>query len=152
MSYNGQLAACPPGPLPDKTWTVWLGPVPSALTTFAVDSLKTEAEHPYGYEWTTTYNGEQVMAIKQHHTWTYHGGKLIKGICIPGITLYRPEKVGITGLENDFSEPNPDIAWFDNGVQPGGDLGLILGSAFAVIIVVILFFLAIRRVRNKGVK
>jgi hypothetical protein len=150
MSYNGQLAARPPGPLPDKTWTVWLGPVPSALTTFAVDSLKTEAEHPYGYEWTMTYNDEQVMAIKQHHTWTYHGGKLIKGICIPGITLYRPEKIGITGLENDFSEPNPDIAWFDNGAEPAAiDWPVVGGLAVVMAIVIALFIFGLRRFRSK---
>jgi hypothetical protein len=120
------------------------------LTTFAVNDLKVEADHPYGYEWLTTYNGEQVMAIKQHHTWTYHGGKLVTGVCIPGITLYRPEKIAITGLENDLSTPNPDIAWFDDGVQPGGDLELILGSALAIIVVIALFIVGLRRFKNKG--
>jgi hypothetical protein len=149
MSYHGELAACPPGPLPAKTWTVWLGPVPSELTAFAVADLKTQASHPYGYEWMTTYNGEQVMAIKQHHTWTYFGGKLVTGVCIPGITLYRPEKIAITGFENDLSTPNPDIAWFDNGVEPVGDLNLILGSALALIVVIALFIIALNRFKKK---
>ncbi len=149
MSYNGQLAACPPGPVPDKTWTVWLGSVPSELTTFAVNDLKTEADHPYGYEWMTTYNGEKVMAIKQHHTWTYHGGKLITGICIPGITLYRPEKIAITGLENDLSSPSPDIAWFDNGV-PGTNWTLVGGSGLAIAVLIALFVFGLRRFKNRG--
>jgi hypothetical protein len=117
--------ACSPGPAPANTWTVWLGAVPPQLTTFAVDSLKTEAEHPYGY------------------TWTYHGGKLITGICIPGITLYKLKKVGVTELERDLNKPNPDVAWFDEGEQ-SIDWTLVAGCGAAALGVILLFVLGFR--------
>jgi hypothetical protein len=150
MSYQGELAACPPGPVPANTWTVWLGPVPSQLTTFAISDLKTEADHPYGYEWLTTYDGQQVMAIKQHHTWTYNGGKLITGICIPGITLYRPKKVGLTEVETDLNSPNQDIAWFDDGnTLPPINTTLVTICGAAIITVIALFFLALRYFKKR---
>jgi hypothetical protein len=141
---------CPAGPLPSNEWTVWLGPVPSQLTQFAVKDLAQEAQEPYGYEWTTTYDGQQVMAIKQHHTWTYHNGKLVTGICIPGITLYRPKKVGVEETPVDLGVPNNDVAWFDEG--PGVSWTSVAWTAAAAAIVIALFFLAIRKMGKKPVK
>lgn len=140
------MATCPPGPFPANSWTVWTGPVPSTLTAFAIADLRTEAQHPYGYKWTTSYDGQSVMAIKQHHTWTYSGGKLVQGICIPGITLYRMKKVGISEVETDLSVPSQDVAWFDNG--PPVDWQIVVGSGFALTGVIILFVIAMRRIKK----
>jgi hypothetical protein len=140
------MANCSPGPFPTNNWTIWLGPVPPQLTTFAVDDLKTEAEHPYGFEWLTTeYNGQQVMAIKQYHTWTYHGGKLVTGICIPGITLYRPKPVVVTEtVAIDLNTPNTEIAWFDDGEQSTVDFILIAECLGGIAIIILLFILGVK--------
>ena len=142
--------ACPPGPFPTNQWSVWTGPVPAQLTQFAIHDLSQQAQHPYGYEWLTDYNGQQIMAIKQYHTWTYHNGKLITGICIPGITLYRPKKVGVEETPVDLSTPNSDVAWYDEGA--GTNWTTVAWSAGAVTLVVVLFFLALYKMRKKDVK
>ena len=139
---------CPPGPLPENIWTVWLGPVPTELTTFAVNDLKTQADHPYGFEWNTIYDGQQVMAIKQHHTWTYHGGKLITGICIPGITLYRQKKVGVTEVPTYLGNPNQEIAWYDDG-EPT-DWTLIGSITIGWLALIVLFMYVLRRLKGKN--
>jgi hypothetical protein len=144
------MATCQTGPFPVTGWVVWTGPVPHDLAQFAIRDLQDAAIHPYGYEWQTVYNGEQVIAIKQHHTWTYHGGRLVTGICIPGITLYRQKKIGIEETAVDTTVPNSDIAWFDDGAPV--DWVIVTGYAFALVAVWCLFLLALRRMNNRDVK
>lgn len=146
MTYNGELTACPLGPIPANNWTLWIGAVPPQLTAFAVSSLKTESEHPYGYEWTTTYDGQQVLAIKQHHTWTYNTGKFVTGICIPGITLYRPKKIGVQEVDTDLSVPNADIAWFDAGqdyLRPTS-WKMVTECAIVILLLIALFYFGLK--------
>lgn len=142
------MATCPPGPVPSNEWTIWKGPVPPSLVSWAVQDLRAEAEFPYGHEWTTEFNGQQVLAIKQHHTWTYHNGRLVTGICIPGITLYKPKKVGVEEQPVDLEKPDGDIAWYDEG--EGIHWPTIAWSAAGFAAVIILFFLALKFAKKKS--
>lgn len=87
-----------------------------------------------------------VVARKDHHTWTYKGGKLLTGICIPGITLYEPvlamaslagpegsRGVGDTATDS-LATPDPNVAAFTN--EPGTNWGLVGISALAAAAVV----------------
>lgn len=83
-------AACPSDPPAPDGYRVWTGRVPTELSQWAVDLLRHVNRYEYGTTWTMPFGGVTVLARKDHHTWTWRGGKLVTGICIPGITLYTP--------------------------------------------------------------
>lgn len=83
-------AACPGNPAPRAGYTIWKGGVPQELVQWAVTLRDNIRDWPYGQEWTMRWNDMDVMARKDHHTWTYQNGALKTGLCIPGITLYKP--------------------------------------------------------------
>ena len=89
--------ANPPSP---EGFKIWRGAAPdTALVQWAVDLR----DHwmmtaKYGDAQTLDYDGSIVLARKDHHTWTYKKGVLVTGICIPGITLYKPLSASIVGL------------------------------------------------------
>jgi hypothetical protein len=79
--------SCPQEPLPEG-WRIFRGSVPAALGQFAVDALARINSYEYGdIAGVTEYNGVQVAAFKSHHTFTWRKGKLVTGLCIPGISL-----------------------------------------------------------------
>lgn len=84
----GAATQCPGDPPAPAGFRVWTGPVPIELTQWAIDLLHHVNQYAYGTTWTMTYQGTDVLARKDHHTWTWRGGVLVTGICIPGITLY----------------------------------------------------------------
>lgn len=126
--------ACPRDPPPPPGFAYWKGPVPTELGLWAQRLLKVEGSVNYGYVWTTEYSGRPIAARKDHHTWTYRGGHLITGICIPGITLYRPIVLGEAVQTVDPTVPDPDLAMYNEGaptdwVAVGISGGAILGLA-----------------------
>jgi hypothetical protein len=92
-----------------------------------------------------------VVARKDHHTWTYKNGKLLSGICIPGITLYKPlltpslagppGKDLAKGVGDSLTTPDPTVAAYTN--DPGTDWGLVGLSAGAALLVVGAFWAGI---------
>jgi hypothetical protein len=144
-------AAMPPG------YQVWRGAVPKELTDWAVDLRNHVASFPFGTTWTREYNGKTVLARVDHHDWTYRNGQLITGLCIKGITLYSA-KLGGLGLVDtstaDDSDPlaTPDEsmsqALFDAdssaGMPPGPNWGRVAATGGAALLVVGLFWAAIR--------
>ncbi len=79
---------CPQEPIP-AGWHGWgAGRAPPELEAIAVRLKNHIDDFPYGEViQTIDYKGKTVGFFKSHHTWTYRGGKLVKGICIPGISL-----------------------------------------------------------------
>ena len=100
---------CPANPPSPPGFTVWKGPVPTQLTQWAMGLRDHIAPFPYGQTWSMPYNGATVIARKDHHQWTYRGGQIVTGICIPGITLYSQIPGGAGAMQN-AGDPlaNPD--------------------------------------------
>lgn len=94
--------SCPANPPAPPGYRVWRGPVPTELTQWAMQLRDNIAPWPYGQTWSMQYadptsgQTETVVARKDHHSWTYRGGQLVTGLCIPGITLYSPLPAGTT--------------------------------------------------------
>jgi len=104
--------------------------------------------HPYGTTWTMSYDGQDVMARKDYHTWTYKAGTLVQGICIPGITLYTPVAPA-TGLSavatvDDLSTPDPTAAAFGADDLQQTNWRLVATSAVVTATIVGLFWLGLR--------
>lgn len=142
-------AANPPSP---DGFRIWRKAAPTELAQWAVDlrdHWMTTAN--YGAVasrwWTDPATGTQqlVAARKDHHTWTYRGGKLIKNICIPGITLYEAiptaALTGVPGMGavDDLSTPDPNVAAFTR--EPGTDWSVV-GWTFAAAATVVAGFSA----------
>jgi hypothetical protein len=87
-SEAGAASSCATDPPAPAGYRVWTGAVPTELTQWAIDLLRHVNQYAYGTTWTMAYGGASVLARKDHHTWTWRGGVLVTGICIPGITLY----------------------------------------------------------------
>jgi hypothetical protein len=105
---------------------------------------------PYGQMWSLDYNGQTVIARKDFHSWTYRGGKLIEGICLPGITIYspKPAALGAAGLAaDDLTTPDPTAAMWS--VPPEStDWRLVAVSGVAIVAITAAFLLAIRAAGN----
>jgi hypothetical protein len=90
---------------------------------------------------------QYVVARKDHHTWTYRGGQLIQGICIPGITLYQQTTTSgaVAGVPrglaatDDLSTPDPTAALYSK--DPGTDWSLV-GWTFVAALTVVGGFVA----------
>jgi len=146
-------ATNPPSP---QGFKIWRGDVAPDLAQWAVD-LRDHwmATVNYGSVtstwWTDPKTGfaQIVAARKDHHTWTYRGGKLVQGICIPGITLYQqipgaaltgvPEGTG--AVADDLSTPDATVAAFTK--EPGTDWGLVGVCTVVAVGVVGAFFAGI---------
>jgi hypothetical protein len=102
--------SCPSNPPAPAGFRVWKGPVPAELTQWAMNLRDTVAQFPYGQIWTMSYQGAQVAARKDYHTWTWRNGALVTGICIPGITLYSALPTGQSVADPSPGDPlaNPD--------------------------------------------
>lgn len=122
------MASCPGNAPPPDGYKLWVGPVPPRLTEWAYDLLEhVQKPHPYGTTWQVAYGGETVVAVKEHHTFTFRNGKLVEG-CFQGITLYRPKQPGETPVTVPPVNPQ-DVAQYtlDNGI----DWGMVGISALA---------------------
>lgn len=127
---------CPHEPLPPD-WRVWRGPVPPELTRFAVEVRDRIGQYPYGRVVAALpWQGGHVGAFKSHHTWTYRGGVLITGICIPGVSLVVPVAATFGAMApsapaTDLDTPDPDLAVFPAEPSRAGPWVLALALAAA---------------------
>jgi hypothetical protein len=111
--------------------------------------------YPYGsIARTIQYQGQTIGAFVSHHTWTYRGGQLLTGICIPGVSLVIQQQstptTGTSGLgqvQDSIASPDPSAAvygaddvpqqaattdWPMVGVTAGAILVLSTGFALAL--------------------
>jgi hypothetical protein len=126
--------------------------VPDDLKSWAILVLQLVSQVDYGMTWTPPeevaqrYPGPPI-ARKDHHTWTYRKGRLVTGICIPGITLYKPMPSGVAGggyvLDPATSAPDPQLAVYDTAPTET-NWGLVVASGVAIVGVATLFALGIR--------
>jgi hypothetical protein len=119
-------APCPNNPPPRAGYVIWKGAVPPALVQWAMALRDNIKDWPYGQEWTMRWHGQDVLARKDHHTWTYRGGQLLTGLCIPGVTLYRlPQPAAASGrladampLDPATARPDPSLALYSVSSTP----------------------------------
>ena len=136
---------CPDNPPPRAGYSVWKGPVPRELTRWAIDLRDHVVSFPYGQEWTTRWGETDVVARKDHHRFTYRNGQLVTGICWPGITLYRPIPIGVTGLgdapvlDPATAKPDPQLALYTHPPPEQTNWGLVAVGGAAVATTVGLF-------------
>jgi hypothetical protein len=147
---------CPKNPPPPDGYAVWRNKaVPKPLVDWAVQLRdRWMPVHNFGDTTTLLYTdpvtgtAQVVLARKDYHTWTYHNGRLITNLCIPGITLYQSlltpalSGVGETPLEAaatfDESIPDPTAARFSGDL--GTDWGVVGATAAAAAAVVLAFW------------
>ena len=138
---------CPANPPPPAGYGIWRGAVPGPLVQWAVD-LRDRINHfPYGQQFFLDYGGQVVIARKDFHQYTYRNGRLVTGICIPGITLYQPvpATAGATALAgDDLTTPDPTAAVY-SGEAERPNWGLVALSAAAGGLVVAGFLAVLRR-------
>jgi hypothetical protein len=133
--------SCPANPPAPAGYDVWKGPVPSALSSWAVQLLKTVNKYAYGQTWTLDYAGQEIIARKDYHVWHYQpDGTLLTNICWPGITLYKPlaitDQLAGSVVENiETTAPDPTLAVYDQPPR-STDWGLVALSGGAIVIVV----------------
>lgn len=131
---------------------MWRGAVPKELTDWAISIRDHVSSFSYGTIWSKEYDGRTIIARKDHHTFTYRGGRLLTGICIPGVTLYSPHGIGLvdsTSTGDPLATPDESMAdaLFDadsSAGQPGVDWPVVGATAGAALLVVGLFVAAIR--------
>lgn len=121
---------CPPNPAAPAGFAIWRGSVPPELTQWAVALRDNITPFPYGQEWAASWNGINVVARKDHHTWTYRkhpdgSTTLAQNICIPGITLYKAVPMtGTSGLGEDLvfdpatAAPDIELALYPASQRP----------------------------------
>jgi len=149
------MTECALNPPPPDGFKIWRGaPPPRALTQWAVD-LRDHwmPKANYGDTIGINFEGQYVVARKDHHTWTYKKGVLLQGICIPGITLYQslltPALAGAPGLArglaasstDSLTTPDPNVAAYTE--EPGTDWKLVGVCAGAAVVVVGAFWAGI---------
>jgi hypothetical protein len=142
-------AACPSNPPAPSGFSVWTGAVPAELSRWAVALLKHINEAPYGTVWSTTYQGQPVLARKDYHTWTYRNGELVSGICIPGITLYQPT-FGLTNASYTLPAGTIETSLDGSPSERTFSPGAFTGAALALAGVVGLFLLGMKLAGTKG--
>lgn len=141
--------ACQANPPAPAGYQVWRGNVPTELTQWAMDLRDHVSGFPYGQTWTLPSNGQTVLARKDHHTWTWRGGQLVTGLCIPGITLYAPAsptvaKAILSAGDPLAGPPDPTAAVFGAEEVQTTDWGLVAVSGLAIVGVLTGFWAALR--------
>lgn len=146
--------SCPSNPPPPAGYVVWKGPVPQELTQWAIVLRDRISQFPYGQQWSTVWGGTSVVARKDFHTWTHRRNpdgttELVTGICLAGITLYRPSppESGLSAADPALAAPDPSLALYSiSAVQPPErtDWGLVVVCAAALATVAGGFVLGLR--------
>lgn len=139
---------CPQEPVP-VGWYVWRKTaVPLELQQFAMDVRDHVRDYPYGsIARTIQYQGLTVGAFVSHHTWTYRGGQLVTGICIPGVSLVIQQQGTMLSMQDSLDTPDPTAAIYgaDDVPQPQGTNWTLVGvTAGAILTVATAFALALR--------
>jgi hypothetical protein len=133
--------SCPSNPPPPAGYVIWKGPVPAPLVQWAVDLRDRIRQFPRGYTWTIEYGGQPVLARHDSHTWTWKNGVLVTGLCLSGITLYKPSVESPGGLSEAeatdpaLATPDPSLALYSiSATQPPErtDWGLVTVCAAAL--------------------
>jgi hypothetical protein len=147
------LKPCPNNPPPPEGFRIWRGAVPEEISNWAKYLLNNELPRaPYGTTWGMTYSSEgavsqPVVARRDHHSWTFRNGKLITGICVPGITVFQPLSTIALASYNPATDnldaPDPTAAVFPSPPE-GPSWSLVAASAAAAGGVVLLFWLALK--------
>lgn len=128
---------------------MWRGPVPAELGQFAVDALARISRVAYGsVAGMTEWQGVEVAAYKTHHTWTFRQGKLVTGLCIPGLSLLVPRDapVGVGAARvavADLSTPDPSLAVYSAPPEQT-DWMLVAVSGVAIAATTAAFWLALQ--------
>lgn len=141
---------CPANPAPPVGYTLWRGQaVPQVLINWALRLRDREMRGaPFGATWPYVYEGQTVLARKDHHHWVYRPGGVATGLCIPGITLYQqtsasaPIASAAGGVDPLAIAPDPTAALFPD--DRGVDWGLVFATGAAAIATVGAFWLAMR--------
>lgn len=147
----GLAGGCPANPPAPPGFAIWKGPVPPALTQWAIVLRDRINAFPYGQQWTASWNGQTVLARKDYHTWTFRKNpdgstQLAQNICIPGITLYRAAGVGVSGLLGEDATdparaaPDPDLALYSGAPHPTSWRAVAAGTAFGATLVGVLWW------------
>jgi len=131
---------CPTNPPPPAGFVIWKGPVPAPLTQWAMDLRDHISQYPRGTTWTIQYGGQTVMARSDSHSWTWRNGVLVTGLCISGITLYRPasQQAGLNAADATdpaLATPDPELALYSISATRAPeqtDWGLVLVCAAAL--------------------
>jgi hypothetical protein len=144
--------SCTPNPAAPEGFQVWRAKaVPKELESWAIelrDRWMPTANYgdTTGIWYTPPDSTTQRMAIarKDHHTWTYHKGKLVTGICIPGITLYESKLTPALAGVGDVGDDTPDPTAARYSQDLGTDWGLVGWTVAATAAVVGAFLLGLR--------
>ena len=141
--------SCPSDLPAPSGYAVWQGAVPPALSSWAVQLLKGVSKVPFGTTWTQPYNGADVVARVDVHTWHFlPDGTLLTGLCWKGITLYKPLPTGAVLGDTDVtnigtSTPDPTLAVYDDAPNTT-NWPLVAVSGVAIVATVAAFMLAIK--------
>lgn len=132
--------SCPANPPPPAGFVIWKGPVPAPLTQWAMDLRDHINQFPRGYTWTIQYGGGTVLARHDSHSWTWRNGVLVTGLCLSGVTLYRPavQQAGLNAADATdpaTATPDPELALYSASATRAPektDWGLVLVCAAAL--------------------
>lgn len=92
------------------------------------------------------YQGQTVGAFVSHHSWTYRGGQLVTGICIPGVSLIiQHTGVGGSLVQDSLSTPDPTAAIYGaDDVPVATNWALVGATAGTLVAIGAAFWLALR--------
>ena len=138
---------CPQEPVPIG-WKVWRGPVPSELVQLAIDVRDHINSYPYGQiARTVQYGGQTIGVFKSHHLWTYRGGQLVTGICIPGASLLVQQPISqqaiVQGAQDSIEVPDPTAAVY-GAEERTTDWGLVALTGGVIVGTVMLYLLGLK--------
>jgi hypothetical protein len=148
------VSACPANPPPPAGYSVWKGHVPEPLVAWAKGLRDHIAKYPLHTVWWSDPDiyPDLVAARSDSHTWTYKPGRgLVTGICIRGITLYRPlpdkglRSATTVVLDPATAQPDPQLAVYDPAAGP--NWMIVASAGLALVAVVALFWGAMRGAR-----
>ena len=137
---------CPSNPAPPAGYRILRGHVVQPLTDWAISILRQIRDYPFGATFELTYGGVTYVARVDHHTWTYRGGQLVTGLCIPGVTLYEPRPAGDAATLDSLETPDPTAAVYGDVGDDAIDWKLVGTSALAIGVVVGLFWWGLKAV------
>lgn len=136
---------CPANPPPPPGYRILRAQVPPPLSQWAVDLLHQVRNYSFGQVFFLDYNGITYAARIDHHSWTYRNGKLVTGLCIPGITLYEPTTGdALATATEDLTAPDPNAAVYSSDFSTQTDWKLVGITAGVTVGLVTAFWLALK--------
>jgi hypothetical protein len=133
-------------------WKPWTGPVPPQIVDNAI-AIRDHVRQFYKkgssvIAQTMTYNGTLIGFLVNTHTWTWRNGKLLTGLCIPGVSVLvrlptPAEALTPTSSTNPLAIPDPNLATW-TAVPETTDWPLVGAGLTAIAATVTAFFLALK--------